>query len=163
METLDKYEAKFIREYDDLRLFYKDDDSQNEDNTEKTYFVNIAAIEKIAHVKGMSQFDAADYLVHHDLSCRMDTYSEHLLFWSMNEELKNIFSKEEQRQKIQELDAKYRHNCYESIYDYMNELYPDEDQSFIDTINDDQLYRFNYYIQKGYTISKIFEQIEKPD
>lgn len=163
MEPLRNCEVKFKRDYDDYRIFYELDTPIDKDDNIYYYYLNMVEIEKIANVKGMSQLETIDYIMEHDVSCYIEDLEYQDVFKDMCEEMKKVFYKDEKRLEVHQLDEAYRLNCLEIIDNYMNELYKEKDRSFIDDLNDDQLYRYRYYIEKGYTLSKIHSLIKKPD
>ncbi len=161
MEELRNCEVKFKRDYEDDRLFYELD--VLEDNNVDYYSLNMVVVEKIAHVKGMSQLEIIDYIMEHDISSFTETIEYQYVFRDMCDEMKKVFYKEEKRLEVQDLDKKYKDGCLDIIHDYLNELYPDADQLYVNDLNDDELYRFGFYIEKGYTLSKILSLLKKPD
>ncbi|MCD7950910.1 MAG: hypothetical protein LUG12_11725 [Erysipelotrichaceae bacterium] len=164
METVPNSEVKFKRDYDDIRLFYESAEPTIEEGiTFHYYTLNIAEVEKIANKRGMSQLEVVDYIMQHDISYYNDTLEYKYIFDDMRDEMQKLFKQENKRLEVQEKDCHFKQDCLSDIHDYMNELYSDKDQSFIDQLNDDQIYRCWYYINKGYTLSKILSIIEKPD
>ncbi|MCD7892090.1 MAG: hypothetical protein LUG60_00180 [Erysipelotrichaceae bacterium] len=160
MEPLRNCEVYFRRDYEDTRLFYELDKEINDDVY--YYCFNIVVLEKILGVK-MGVLEVMDYVMEHDLNCYIETLELQDVFSDMQDEMKKAFYKEEKRLEIKEKDEKSKSKCLVTIMNYMHELYPNDDLAFIDQLSNDQLYRFDFYIKKGYTLSKIISLLEKPD